>query len=223
MPDVTASLIVRLRRENPGWGYMRIEGELLGLGVRVSARTVANVLRCSGLGPAPRRIGPTWSQFLRAQAHSLLAGDTNLGLVNGYRDAAEATAFAEPQAGDSVETHVDPSPEAPGEPPLVARLVPAANRVAPPSILTATEGRPCLPLSHQTRTRDGPAARPFRHPTADNQTASSPRSRPAPCAWWNPVSTTRRRESRRPHRITQAIRPRSPACHLQIEFLYPTG
>ncbi len=61
-------LTLRMARENPRWGYLRIKGELLKLGITVSATTIANVLRRGGLGPAPRRIGPTWSQFLRAQA-----------------------------------------------------------------------------------------------------------------------------------------------------------
>ncbi len=68
----TRSLILRLARENPRWGYMRIQGELLKLGINVSATMVATVLRVSGLGPAPRRIGPSWSEFLRAQAQSVL-------------------------------------------------------------------------------------------------------------------------------------------------------
>jgi hypothetical protein len=59
-------LIARLGRENPRWGYLRIRGELLKLGIDVSATTIATVLRRSGLGPAPRRLGPTWTQFLRA-------------------------------------------------------------------------------------------------------------------------------------------------------------
>ncbi len=67
-------LILRLGRENPRWGYMRIRGELLKLGVKVSATTIATVLRRSGLGPAPRR-GPTWREFLRQQAAGMLACD----------------------------------------------------------------------------------------------------------------------------------------------------
>src|SRR6266545_4705657 len=67
-------LILRLGRENPRWGYMRIRGELLKLGVRVSATTIATVLSRAGLGPAPRR-GPTWSEFLHHQAAGILACD----------------------------------------------------------------------------------------------------------------------------------------------------
>src|SRR6266508_6641245 len=65
-------LILRLGQENPRWGYLRIRGELLKLGVDVSATTIATVHRRGGLSPAPRRIGPTWTQFLRAQAYGLL-------------------------------------------------------------------------------------------------------------------------------------------------------
>jgi hypothetical protein len=65
----TRGLIKRMARENPRWGYIRIQGELLKLGISVSATTIATVLRSCGLGPAPRRIGPSWSEFLRAQAH----------------------------------------------------------------------------------------------------------------------------------------------------------
>src|SRR6266498_2053267 len=75
-PQLDASikqLILRLGRENPRWGYLRIRGEFLKLGVDVSATTIATVLRRSGLGPAPRRIGPTWTQFLRLQASGLLS------------------------------------------------------------------------------------------------------------------------------------------------------
>ncbi len=59
--------------ENPRWGYLRIGGELLKLAIDVSATTIATVLREGGLGLAPRRIGPTWTQFLRLQAYGLLS------------------------------------------------------------------------------------------------------------------------------------------------------
>jgi putative transposase len=72
-PEVR-ELILRMGRENPRWGYMRIRGELLKLGIRISATTIATVLRHAGLGPAPRR-GPTWREFLRAQAAGMLACD----------------------------------------------------------------------------------------------------------------------------------------------------
>ena len=68
-------LVVRLGRENPRWGYQRIRGELLKLGIRISATTVRTILLRAGLDPAPRRAGPTWTQFLRSQAAGILATD----------------------------------------------------------------------------------------------------------------------------------------------------
>jgi putative transposase len=67
-------LIRRLARENPRWGYQRIVGELKGLGIAVSATTVRNMLRAGDLGPAPRR-GPTWREFVREQARSVMVVD----------------------------------------------------------------------------------------------------------------------------------------------------
>jgi putative transposase len=70
-----AALICRMGRENPRWGYMRIRGECRKLGISVAATTVKKVLRAAGLEPAPRRDGPSWSEFLRAQADGILACD----------------------------------------------------------------------------------------------------------------------------------------------------
>ncbi len=68
-------LVLRFARENPRWGYPRIAGELLKLGLRVSPSTVRRLLLAAGLEPAPRRAGPSWRDFLRQQAASMLACD----------------------------------------------------------------------------------------------------------------------------------------------------
>jgi putative transposase len=68
-------LIRRLAGENPTWGYRRIHGELARLGYRLAPSTVWLVLKRAGIDPAPRRAGPTWRQFLAAQAHGIVAVD----------------------------------------------------------------------------------------------------------------------------------------------------
>jgi putative transposase len=70
-----ATIILRLARENPHWGYKRIAGELKGVGVSVSATSVRKVLREAGLAPAPERAPSSWRAFLRAQACTILACD----------------------------------------------------------------------------------------------------------------------------------------------------
>jgi putative transposase len=67
--------VVRLAKENPRWGYRRIHGELTKLGVTVAQSTVWEILHPAGIDPAPRRSGPTWRQFLHAQAAGILAVD----------------------------------------------------------------------------------------------------------------------------------------------------
>jgi putative transposase len=68
-------LILRLAKENPNWGYRRIHGELLVLGIKVAASTVWQILTDAGIDPAPERASSTWAQFLRSQAEVLLACD----------------------------------------------------------------------------------------------------------------------------------------------------
>lgn len=73
-PSIRA-VIVRMARENPNWGYRRITGELAGMGQQVGASTVWAILKRAGIDPSPRRCGPTWGEFLRAQAEGILACD----------------------------------------------------------------------------------------------------------------------------------------------------
>src|SRR3954452_6340523 len=69
------ALVVRLGRENPRWGHRRICGELLKLGFQGSPTSVRRLLAQARLRPAPRRLGPTWREFLRAQAATIVACD----------------------------------------------------------------------------------------------------------------------------------------------------
>jgi putative transposase len=65
--------VLRLARENPGWGYRRIHGELRVLGIKVAASTGWEILQQAGMDPAPERTSSTWADFLRSQADALLA------------------------------------------------------------------------------------------------------------------------------------------------------
>ena len=75
IPTGVRALIVHLATENPTWGYRRVHGELVGLGYQIGASTVWKILHAAGIDPFPRRTGPTWSQFLHAQAKTILVCD----------------------------------------------------------------------------------------------------------------------------------------------------
>lgn len=75
LPEETKALILEMARENPRWGDRRIKGELLKLGIKVSATAIRMLLRQHRVSPAPRRGGPTWRQFVRAHASAIIATD----------------------------------------------------------------------------------------------------------------------------------------------------
>jgi transposase len=68
-------LVVAMARQNHGWGHRRIQGELARLGHKIAYSTVWEILKMAGIDPAPQRSGPTWSEFLSAQAHRIIAYD----------------------------------------------------------------------------------------------------------------------------------------------------
>ncbi|CAM5512075.1 hypothetical protein GCM10010390_38460 [Streptomyces mordarskii] len=68
-------LILRLARKNSSWGHRRIQGELARLGYSIAPSTVWEILHAAGIDPAPQRSGPTWRQFLSAQARGIIAAD----------------------------------------------------------------------------------------------------------------------------------------------------
>jgi putative transposase len=67
--------VVRLARENPNWGYRRVQGELVGLGIPLAASTVWAILREAGIEPAPQRAEASWREFLRRHAAVILECD----------------------------------------------------------------------------------------------------------------------------------------------------
>ncbi len=75
IPPGTVKLVLRLARENPTWGYRRIQGELAVSGVKLAASSVWNILQRHGIEPSPARKGGTWAEFLKSQAATMLACD----------------------------------------------------------------------------------------------------------------------------------------------------
>src|SRR5216683_4046669 len=68
-------LVICMAMDNPRWGHRRVHGELVKIGYPIAASTVWQILHDAGIDPAPRRSGPTWKQFLTAQARGILAAD----------------------------------------------------------------------------------------------------------------------------------------------------
>jgi len=71
----TTALVLRLAKDNPQWGYRRIHGELATMGIVIAASSVWAILKRHDIEPSPRRLGPTWAEFLAAQAKGLMACD----------------------------------------------------------------------------------------------------------------------------------------------------
>jgi putative transposase len=74
----TTALVLRLAKENPQWGYRRIHGELATMGILIAALSVWAILKRHGVEPAPRRSGPTWAEFLSAQAKGSMAWTSSM-------------------------------------------------------------------------------------------------------------------------------------------------
>jgi hypothetical protein len=143
-------LILRLGRENPRWGYLRIKGELLKLGIDVSATTIATLLRQGGLGPAPRRIGPTWTQFLRQQAYGLLSQASRFDDEENPEDVASGPQEARAPISDHPAT-TERDEAVRDDPARPKRQSVVTVYARPPAWVTP------VPLGGGTHARDGPA------------------------------------------------------------------
>jgi Homeodomain-like domain len=180
----TRGLIKRMARENPSWGYTRIEGELLKLGISISATTIATVLRKSGLGPAPRRIGPSWSAFLRAQAYGLLGGGLSSSTEAALERDASARSWPAPdgevhpvETDDTVSRADADAPRLVSRPqPLRAGAAPRSRRDSrnvPPPPWHARDG-PQGPAPALDRNRPVPAVKRSRNVHRFRQSKSAP-------------------------------------------------
>jgi len=200
---------------------MRIRGELLKLGIGVSHTTIATVLRSSGLGPAPRRIGLTWSEFLRAQAHSMLGG----GLPDSLDGATfEPSGWATEREAGQVEADDNLTAADVAGPQLASQPLPVRSRQALPRrcVLPATRGPSRLQPSHRSHARDGPKSKSAACPTtkcprAKVIVARIPRPRQHRVEL--PRQPSRILNTRR---VGATDRPPFRVARVRIEFLYPT-
>src|SRR6266540_2512746 len=140
--------------------------------------------RRSGRGPAPRRIGPSWSEFLRAQAHSLVGGGLSSALGDDCleADAPERGGPAPVGEARQVEADDNRSLAAAAEPRLASRPLPARRRSARPCVLPTTRASLRPPPSHRSHARDGPqretSARPTTQCSKRDVKATADRGRP---------------------------------------------
>jgi len=115
------------------------------------------MLRRSGLGPAPRRIGPSWSEFLRAQAQSMLGGDLRSGMGAGLEHNSSQRSGPS-QEGEAHQVEADDLARAatPGQSRLAPQPLPVRRRPARPCVLPTARGPLRLRPSHRSHARDGP-------------------------------------------------------------------
>ncbi len=154
---------------------MRIEGELLKLGISASATTIATELRRSGLGPAPRRSGPSWSEFLRAQAYGMLRGGLGSALGDDFGGEASKRSWpAQDREARQLEADDNLTSADPGEPQLASQLPVRSSRALPrPRVLLATRGPVRLRPARRSHARDGPESKPAARPTTRCSGATS--------------------------------------------------
>jgi putative transposase len=111
IPGGVRALVIRLATENPTWGYRRLHGELTGLGYQIGASTVWKILTSSGIEPSPRRAGPSWTEFLRAQAHAILACDLlHLDTITLHRLCSSSSSTPPAAYTSSASPHIPPEP-----------------------------------------------------------------------------------------------------------------
>src|SRR5436190_21054808 len=149
---------------------MRIEGELLKLGIGVSATTIATVLRRGGLGPARGRVGASWSDVLRAQAYGLLGGAPPSSVGAGLEDDASVRTGPAPDGeARQVEADADLSLGAADEPRLVSHpLAPPRPLSAAAEVRSLGDRRTeCRRRSHRSHARDGPPTGGWRSPATN--------------------------------------------------------
>ena len=114
-----SKLVIRVATDNPAWGHRRVQGELVKLGHPIAASTVWQILHDAGTGPAPRRTGPTWKQFLTAQARGIAGADfVHVDTVLLRRTPSPTSPRSGSNAGPSSavsSTNTNGSPRSPGQ------------------------------------------------------------------------------------------------------------